>query len=114
MFIAEKCLASTDADIPVQATVYALIDSSRKLVIEYTLKDDRDSGMDYAHEAHVSASDTRGMAMRLNVKVEDLPGRIHQECGISFESTPSHAESIFQQALEFILDCGVGYELREK
>ena len=110
----EKTLIITDADLPVQAAVYTLINDFRELVIEFRFDDDRHRNNSFTKQAIVDKDDTIDMARHLNIQVEELPARLHEVCGVSYDSTVSHAESVFQEALEFILDCGARFNLRER
>lgn len=109
-----KTLINTDADMPMQAAVYALINDYRELVIEFRFDDDRHRNNSFCKQAVVDKDNTIDMARHLNIKVEELPNKVYEVCGISYDSTVSHAESIFQEALEFILDCGARFNLRER
>ena len=108
----EKTLIITDADMPLQAAVYALINDYKELVIEFRLDDDRHSSNSFARHAVVDKDDAILMARHLNIKVEELPNKVYEVCGVSYASTVSHAESVFQEVLEFILDCGARFNLK--
>ena len=108
----EKTLIITDADMPVEAAVYAMINDFREFVIEFRLDDDRHRSNSFARHAVVDKDDAILMARRLNIKVEELPSKMYEVCGVSYASTVSHAESVFQEALEFILDCGARFNLK--
>ena len=110
----EKTLIITDADLPVQAAVYTLINDFKEFVIEFRLDDDRHRNNSFCKQAVVDKDDTIDMARHLNIQVEELPNKVYEVCGISYDSTVSHAESVFQEALEFILDCGARFNLRER
>lgn len=112
MNIAEKNLIITDGDLDVEVAVYAMLNEFHELVIEYCHNDDMAPGRSFSRSATVDREETREIARLLNIKVEDLPKRIHEECGVSYGSTPSHAETVFQETLDFILDCGARYELK--
>lgn len=107
----EKTLIITDADMPVEAAVYAMINDFREFVIEFRLDDDRHRSNSSRH-AVVDKDDAILMARHLNIKVEELPNKVYEVCGVSYASTVSHAESVFQEALEFILDCGARFNLK--
>ena len=112
MNIAEKNLIITDGDLDVEVAVYAMVNEFYELVIEYCHNDDISPDRSFRRSATVEREETREMAKLLNIKVEDLPKRIYEECGVSYGSTPSHAETVFQETLDFILDCGARYELK--
>ena len=109
-----KTLINTDADMPLQAAVYALINDYKELVIEFRLDDDRHRSNSFCKQAVVDRDETIDMARHLNIKVEELPNKVYEVCGVSYDSTVSHAESVFQKALEFILDCGARFNLNER
>ena len=108
----EKTLIITDADMPVEATVYAMINNFREFVVEFRLDDDRHRSNSFTKHAVVDRDETIDMARRLNIKVEELPNKVYEVCGVSYASTVSHAESVFQEALEFILDSGARFNLK--
>ncbi len=108
----DNTLFVTDADLSVQIYIYAQINWRGELVIEYRHDDDRAPHRNYTREAVVDREDTAAMAKRLNVRVEELPERLDEVCGVKYESVPSHADEVFQQALNFILDAGVRYRLK--
>lgn len=112
MNIAEKNLIITDGDLDVEVAVYAMVNEFHELVIEYCHNDDMAPCRSFSRSATVDREETREMAKLLNIKVEELPKRLYEECGVSYGSTPSHAETVFQETLDFILDCGARYELR--
>ncbi len=112
MNIAEKNLIITDGDLDVEVAVYAMVNEFHELVIEYCHNDDMAPGRSFSRSATVDREETREMAKQLNIKVEELPKRLYEECGVSYGSTPSHAEMVFQETLDFILDCGARYELK--
>lgn len=112
MNIAEKNLIITDADLNVEVAVYAMVNEFYELVIEYCHNDDISPDRSFRRSATVDREETREMAKLLNIKVEELPKRLYEECGVSYGSTPSHAEMVFQETLDFILDCGARYELK--
>ena len=57
----------------------------------------------------------RKITLNTNIdsKVDELPQMVYDECGVGYESTPSQADIVFQQVLDFILDSGVKYRLRD-
>ena len=107
-----KTLINTDADMPLQAAVYALINDFREFVIEFRLDDDRHRSNSFARHAVVDRDEAIDMARHLNIKIEELPNKVYEVCGVSYASTVSHAESVFQEALEFILDSGARFNLK--
>lgn len=112
MNIAEKNLIITDGDLDVEVAVYAMVNEFYELVIEYCHNDDMAPCRSFSRSATVDREETREMAKLLNIKVEELPKRLYEKCGVSYGSTPSHAETVFQETLDFILDCGARYELK--
>ena len=112
MNIAEKNLIITDGDLDVEVAVYAMVNEFYELVIEYCHNDDISPDRSFRRSATVEREETREIARLLNIKVEDLPKRIYEECGVSYGSTQSHAEMVFKKTLDFRLDCGARYELK--
>ena len=109
----ERTLFVSDADLPVQVCIYAWISKCEELVIEYRFEDDRTSTRNFKRVAFVDREECMQMAEFYKVKVEELPSVIYEECGVGYESTPSHADIVFQETLNFILDSGVRYKLKE-
>lgn len=109
----EKCLALTDADLSVAASVYATIDYQGGLVIEYRLEDDRHPRRNFTKRAIVDSDDAISMARHYSVEVKALPQLLDSRCGIAYASTPSDVEYVFGEALNIILDAGVRYRIKE-
>ncbi len=109
----QKTLFVTDADLPVQVYVFVWISERREFVVEYRFEDDRASFRNFKRMAVVDRQGCMQMARFYNVKVDELPQMVYDECGVGYESTPSQADIVFQQVLDFILDSGVKYRLRD-
>lgn len=109
----DKCLIITDIDLPVVASVFALINHSGELVVEYRLEDDNEPRRNSTKRATVDRDDTLTMARRLHISVEELPARLNEECGTASDGTPSEVEYIFGEALNYIIEAGVQYRLKE-
>ena len=112
MNIAEKNLIITDGNLDVEVAVYAMVNEFYELVIEYCHNDDILPDRSFRRSATVEREETIEIARLLNIKVEELPKRLYEECGVSYGSTQSHAEMVFKETLDFILDCGARYELK--
>lgn len=109
----EKSLFTTDADCSTQATIYALIDVRKRLVIEYNCKYDNKPSYDFEKRATVDSYDTQQMAEYYKVSIEQLPNLLFDKCGVAYDSVPSEAERVFKEALDAILDAMVHYKLDE-
>ena len=108
----EKCLALTDADLEVVASVYALINEFGELVVEYSFEDERNARRNFCKRAIVDSDDTRSMAAFFRLSVAELPQLLDERCGIAYESTSTDVEYSFGEALNTILESGVQYHLK--
>ncbi len=109
----EACLIHTDADLPVVASVFVLINETDEFVVEYRFEHDKAPKHSFLKKAIVDDEDTRSMAAHFRVEVEDLPALFDERCGLAYDSTASEAERIFQESLELILEAGVRFRLRD-
>ena len=78
----ERCLALTDADLEVVASVYALINDFGELVVEYSFEDERNARRNFCKRAIVDSDDTRSMATFFRLSVAELPQLLDERCGI--------------------------------
>lgn len=113
MCLSGKTLFCTDADLGVRIFIYAFVNERREFVIKYCFEDDGASSMNFKKVAVVDREDTLQISRFLNVKIEELTQLLYDECGIDYESTPSHGDAVFRDALDFILDAGAGYKFKE-
>ena len=111
--MSEKILINTDVDLPIQASVCALVNDRGELVIDYTYEDDEELSSDFRRAAIVDREDTLEMAKYYGVQVEQLPQLLYDECGVAYDSVPSDVERVFQDVLNFILESGVRYKFRD-
>lgn len=109
----EKNLITTDADLPIAASVYAIVNTRNELVIEYIFEDDQKPWSNFKKLAIVDKDDTIKLANYYNVEMEHLPQFFYDECGIPYDSVPSQAEKIFKESLEIILESGAQYKFKE-
>ena len=110
----ERCLAVTDADLKVVASVYALLNEFGELIVEYSFEDERNARRNFCKRAIVDSDDTRSMATFFSVSEAELPQLLDERCGIAYESTPADVEYCFGEALNIILESGVQYHLKEQ
>lgn len=108
----ERCLAVTDADLEVVASVYALLNEFGELIVEYSFEDERNARRNFCKRAIVDSDDTRSMATFFSVSEAGLPQLLDERCGIAYESTPADVEYCFGEALNTIRESGVQYHLK--
>lgn len=113
MNVCEKCLALTDADRSSEASVYAWISENGQLLIEYRYEDDDNAARNFAKRAVVDSTDARLLAIRVGVKLEQLPEWLDEACGVAYDTTASEVERVFQEALERLIDGGVQYRFKD-
>lgn len=108
----EKCLATMDADLPLMSDVYAWIDGSGELIVEYRKEEDSDGQEMTIRRAVVDADESRKMAAYYRVKVDVLPAVLEEMCGVNYATTKSVVERVFADALEVILESGAKYHFK--
>lgn len=109
----EKCLAMTDADLPLVGSLYAWIGEGGELVVEYSVRHDRRAERDFTKRAVVDGEDAEAMADRLSVARNQLPEALFEACAVAYDTTLDEVERVFQEALNVILDAGVQYRMRD-
>ncbi len=106
-------VAESDEDMDMGASVVAGIDRYGNLVVGMDFFDLDDHGRDYELHAIVEREPAEAMARRLGTRMERLPQLLADRCGDRSRMLDiSEVEAVFQQTLEFMLDCGVRYRLR--
>ena len=109
----KKKLIITDIDLPIGASVYAIVNTRKEFIIEYSYQDDEKPWHNFKKLAIVDKEDTAKMAAYYNIKIEELPQMFYNKCGIPYDSVPSQAEIIFKESLDIILKSGSQYKFKE-
>ena len=105
-------IVESDGDLPFYDYVIAEINYRQQLVIEYITQDCKTEA-ESKMMAIVDSEDTAKIAAHLNVHIDQLPRYIYDKCGDWRDTcTSSEVKGIFKDVLDYILDCGVKYELR--
>lgn len=113
MLTSEKIIVESNSDIEIVATIVAGFDYLNNFVVQYHFEDYRVGGKDYTHSAIVDEEDAKGMARHLKVSYAGLPQALYDEFGDTTGlSVPSEVESVYKDVLDFILDCGAKYKLK--
>lgn len=109
-------IASSDDDMPIWSSVEVGFDDYKNLVVHLDYVDYENHKYDQDVYATVDRDETFAMAEYLKINPVDLPKAIYNELGNdeNYLLVPSDIEKIFQDILEFILDCGVHYRLSRK
>lgn len=116
------CIES-DGDQPVVATVSVEFDGWGELQVELAYEDYRRPEREGSRSrlprrrarATVDRADAERMARRLGKPVAQLPAAFEERWGDAGVCLPPRqVEAIFGEMLEFILDCGVQYRLRDE
>ena len=116
------CIES-DGDQPVVATVSVEFDRWGELQVELAYEDYRRPEREGSRSrlprrrarATVDRADAERMARRLGKLVAQLPAAFEERWGdAGWCLPPRQVEAIFGEMLEFILDCGVQYRLRDE
>lgn len=114
MLTSEKIIVESDGDIEIVATIVAGFDYLNNFVVQYDFEDYRNGGKDYTHSAIVDEEDGMVMARHLKVSYADLPQALYDEFGeTAGTSVPSEVEDVYKNVLDFILDCGAKYKLKQ-
>ena len=109
-------IAASDDDMPIWRCVEVGFDDYKNLVVHLDHDDYGDHRYDHDIYATVDRDETFAMAEYLRINTVDLPKAIYNELGNkeNYLLVPSDIEKIFQNILEFVLDCGVHYRLRRE
>lgn len=114
MLTSEKIIVESDGGIEIVATIVAGFDYLNNLVVQYDLEDYREGEKDYTYSAIVDEDDAKVMAKRLKVAYTDLPKALDDEFGDTTDLlVPSEVEAVYKDILDFILDCGAKYKLKQ-
>ena len=109
----ERIIIETDGDLEAVASVVTAINENGELVVEHDFEDYGDDGNNFTKTAIVEKEEALKMAESLAVEVKDLPQELYDEFGeIAGVGVPSDAECVFEDILDFILDCGAKYSLK--
>ena len=112
MLILEEWIAQSDDDLEIWASVTVGFDSEKELAVKLECIDYEEKGRNSLVVAFVTFEDAYDMAKQLNVRLTELPLAIKKRCGYSSTALlPSQVETCFKEVLDFIVSCGVYYNL---
>ncbi len=108
----ERCLAITDDDLPVVATLYVWLSEVGELLVEYHREALHGRGGETTTRAVVDEEETETMARYFGLPKEALPALFEERCSLHYATTAGEVERLFQEALELILETGAQYRFR--
>ncbi len=114
MLLLEELIIDSDGDMQFGSGIVAGFDDEKNfaVVLDYT---DYETGYNRKTWAVVEKEDALVMADYLKVRLTLLPQEIRERFGDSSDiAVPSEVEALFKDILDFILSCGVRYQLKKK
>lgn len=114
MLLLEELIIDSDGDMQFGRGIVAGFDDEKNfaVVLDYT---DYETGYNRKTWAVVEKEDALVMADYLKVRLTLLPQEIRERFGDSSDiAVPSEVEALFKDILDFILSCGVRYQLKKK
>lgn len=114
MLLLEELIIDSDGDMQIGSGIVAGFDDEKNfaVVLDYT---DYETGYNRKTWAVVEKEDALVMADCLKVRLTSLPQEISERFGDSSDiAVPSEVEALFKDILDFILACGVRYQLKKK
>ena len=112
MLLLEELIIDSDGDMPIGSGIVAGFDDDKNfaVVLDYT---DYETGYNRNTWAVVEKEDALVMADYLKVRLTSLPQEIFERFGDSSDIVvPSEVEAVFKEILDFIIACGVRYQLK--
>ncbi len=112
MLTNEELIAESDEDLEIGDDIVAGFDFRDRLVIQMEHTDFEQSRFNRKISAVIDEDELSLIAKALDCDSQDLPKALSERFAPeSFSLRPSEVEGIFQEILEFILDCGCHYKL---
>ena len=114
MLLLEELIIDSDGDMQLGSGIVAGFDDEKNfaVVLDYT---DYETGYNRKTWAVVEKEDALVMADNLKVRLTSLPQEIRERFGDSSDiAVPSEVEAVFKDILDFILACGVRYQLKNR
>lgn len=113
MLALEEWIAQSDDELEIWASVTVGFDSEKELAVKLEFVDYEDEEKSSFVFAFVSFNDAYDLAKRLNVRLTELPKAIKRQCGRSSTTLlPSQVEKCFKEVLDFLINCGIQYKLK--
>ena len=112
MLLLEELIIDSDGDMLIGSGIVAGFDDEKNfaVVLDYT---DYETGYNRKTWAVVEKEDALAMADYLKVRLTSLPQEILERFGDSSDiAVPSEVEAVFKEILDFIIACGVRYQLK--
>ena len=114
MLLLEELIMDSDGDMLIGSGIVAGFDDEKNfaVVLDYT---DYETGYNRKTWAVVEKEDALAMADYLKVLLTSLPQEIFERFGdLSDIAVPSEGEAVFKEILDFIIACGVRYQLKKR
>ena len=112
MLLLEELIIDSDGDMLIGSGIVAGFDDEKNfaVVLDYT---DYETGYNRKTWAVVEKEDALAMADYLKVRLTSLPQEILERFGDwSDIAVPSEVVAVFKDILDFIISCGVRYQLK--
>lgn len=115
MLTLERIIIESDSDLEIVATIVTGYDTMKHFVIQFIYEDYRKGGRNNSYCAVMDEEEVATMAHHLHISPNELPQALYDAFGDkSGIAVPSEVESVFQEILEYILDCGARYSLKNR
>lgn len=111
-----RLIIESDNDLPaIISSITVDFKWSNELVVSLEYQNDERPEYGYIREAVVDSEDTGKLARFLHTQPEHLPDEFFNRFkDTSYCAAPSEVEETFGEILNFILDCGARYQLKER
>ena len=114
MLLLEEMIIDSDGDMQIGSGIVAGFDDDKNfaVVLDYT---DYETGYSRKTCAVVEKEESLMIADNLKTRLTALPQEIRERFGDSSDiAVPSEVEAVFKEILDFIISCGVRYQLKNK
>ncbi len=109
----KEVIVESNDDLEIWSSITIWDNSQKELIIQLEFIDYPKHKRDHKIYATIDSDEATTMAQNLHIDVADLPHAIFEKYGDTSNSTvPSKVEAIFEEILNFILDCGARYRLK--
>lgn len=114
MLLLEEIIVESGGDLEIVSTVVVGFDDDKNFVVELETNDYEFRCGNQRLWAVVEKEDALMLADYLKVKLTALPRTFDEKFGESGVFVLSYVEARFKEILDFILDCGMHYQLITK
>lgn len=114
MLLLEEIIVESNSDLEIVSTVVVGFDDDKNFVMELETNDYEARRGNQRLWAVVEKEDALMLADYLKVKLTALPKVFDEKFGESGPFVLSYVEARFKEILDFILDCGIHYQLITK